>query len=202
MVSNNTNKPSPEKNFEPNFLNNQENPNNIPSQENQPGSFGVTPETRQPEMPQATPESPMIPEQQAEQTEKNPDIHVDIEKNLDSRIQSLKKKLKKSKKKNDQIPIVKDEMTLRIEKVMEDGLEDAYKALTPLQQQEFKIKGEQTAWKIRQILKKTHVKIKEIFKLLLEWLMMLPGVNKFFLEQEAKIKADKIISIKKINTEK
>ena len=88
-------------------------------------------------------------------------------------------------------------MTLRIEKVMEAGLEDAFKALTPLQKQEFKIKGEQTAWKIRQLLKKTKVKIKEIFKLLLEWLKILPGVNKFFLEQEAKIKADKILSLKK-----
>jgi len=114
----------------------------------------------------------------------------------------LKKKLKQSKKKNIQIPIVKDEINLKIEKIMEDGLEDAYKELTTIQQQEFKIKGEETAWKIRQVLKKTKVKIKEIFKLLLEWLKMLPGINKFFLEQEAKIKADKIISLNKFTNNK
>ncbi|MDD2656060.1 MAG: hypothetical protein PHQ18_00605 [Patescibacteria group bacterium] len=184
-----------EKNFKPNFLNNtQESQNNISSQETQPDYVGFQPETTKTEINEQIPEQKNI-----EQAKQNPETHVEIEQNLDTRIQTLKKKLKQSKKKNTQIPIVKDEMTLRIEKVMEDGLEDAYKELTPLQQQEFKIKGEQTAWKIRQVLKKTHVKIKEVFKLLFEWLRLLPGVNKFFLEQEAKIKADKIISIKKIN---
>ncbi|EKE07118.1 MAG: hypothetical protein ACD_18C00179G0002 [uncultured bacterium] len=187
-----------EKNFEPNFLNNtQESQNNISSQETQPDYVGFQPETTKTEINEQIPEQKNI-----EQAKQNPETHVEIEQNLDTRIQTLKKKLKQSKKKNTQIPIVKDEITLRIEKVMEDGLEDAYKELTPLQQQEFKIKGEQTAWKIRQVLKKTHVKIKEIFKLLFEWLKFLPGINKFFLEQEAKIKADKIISLNKFTNNK
>lgn len=122
---------------------------------------------------------------------------VETEEKLDNKIESLISKLKKQKKKPSSIPLVKDEITLRIEKVMEEGLEEAFKELSPIEQQEFKIKGEETAWKIRQALKKTHVKIKEIFKLLFEWLKMLPGINKFFLEQEAKIKADKIVSLKK-----
>ncbi|OGH84453.1 MAG: hypothetical protein A2488_02800 [Candidatus Magasanikbacteria bacterium RIFOXYC12_FULL_32_21b] len=187
-----------EKNFEPNFLNNtQESQNNISSQETQPDYVGFQPETTKTEINEQIPEQKNI-----EQAKQNQETHVEIEQNLDTRIQTLKKKLKQSKKKNTQIPIVKDEITLRIEKVMEDGLEDAYKELTPLQQQEFKIKGEQTAWKIRQVLKKTHVKIKEIFKLLFEWLKFLPGINKFFLEQEAKIKADKIISLNKFTNNK
>jgi|AntAceMinimDraft_4_1070372.scaffolds.fasta_scaffold03974_7 hypothetical protein len=118
-------------------------------------------------------------------------------KNLENRIDLLKKKLRKQKDKKKEIPLVKDELTQRIEELMETGIEDAYAELSPIEQQEFKIKGEETAWKIRQALKKTHVKIKEIFKLLFEWLKMLPGINKFFLEQEAKIKADKIFSLKK-----
>ena len=150
MVPNNINKSSEEKNFEPNFLNNPENTNNQTSQENQPGYVGFTPESSKKENYQPTTEktSEEISEKQKEES------HIEIEKNLDTRIQTLKKKLKQSKKKNDVIPIVKDEMTLRIEKVMESGLEDAFKVLTPLQQQEFKIKGEQTAWKIRQLLQK------------------------------------------------
>jgi hypothetical protein len=31
----------------------------------------------------------------------------------------------------------------------------------------------------------------------LQWLKLLPGVNRFFLEQEAKIKTDRIIHLKK-----
>ena len=40
------------------------------------------------------------------------------------------------------------------------------------------------------------MKIKKIFELLLQWLKLLPGVNKFFLEQEAKIKVDQIMSLR------
>ncbi len=76
---------------------------------------------------------------------------------------------------------------------------DAFRELTPIQKQKFKIKGEETAWEIRKLLKATHVKIKKIFRLILEWLKMLPGVNRFFLEQEAKIKTDKIITLKEQN---
>ena len=188
MVPNNLNKTPEEKNFEPNFLNNSETQNNKPSQEKQPDYVGFSPDS--------TEQRESTIEKNKQETEEQKENSGEIEQNLDNRIQTLKKKLKQNKKKTTIIPIVKDEMTLRIEKVMEAGLEDAFKALTPLQKQEFKIKGEQTAWKIRQLLKKTKVKIKEIFKLLLEWLKILPGVNKFFLEQEAKIKADLIVALK------
>lgn len=134
--------------------------------------------------------------------EKKGEIEIEEDQTLESRIHTLKLKLRKKKKKQTQIPIVRDELTIRIEKVMEDGLGDAFTALTPIQKQEFKIKGEETAWEIRQLLKKTHVKIKEIFRLIYEWLKILPGVNKFFLVQEAKIKTDKIVSLKEYNQDK
>jgi len=92
---------------------------------------------------------------------------------------------------------VRDEMAVKIEKIMEDGLHDAYHRLSPIAQQEFKLKGEETARKISELLKSTHVKMKKIFRLILDWLRMLPGINKFFLEQEAKIKTDRIIAIRK-----
>lgn len=92
---------------------------------------------------------------------------------------------------------VRDEVVLRIEKIMEDGVGDAFQRLSPTARQEFKIKGEQTALKIRVLLKSSHVKVKKIFQLILEWLKILPGVNRFFLEQEAKIKTDHIITLHK-----
>ena len=91
---------------------------------------------------------------------------------------------------------MRDDLSVKIENIMEDGLAEAFKELPPIERQEFKIKGEETAKKIRDLLKSTHVKVKKIFRLLLDWLRMLPGINRFFLEQEAKIKADKIIALK------
>ncbi len=93
-------------------------------------------------------------------------------------------------------PPAKDETIIKIEKILEDGLNDSYQRLSPIARQEFKLKGEQTATQIRDLLKDSHVKVKKILRLILDWLRMLPGINHFFLEQEAKIKTDKIISLK------
>ncbi len=90
----------------------------------------------------------------------------------------------------------KDAVMVKIEKIMEEGLNDSYQRLSPVAKQEFKMKGEQAASQIRELLKSTHVKIKKILRLILDWLRILPGVNHFFLEQEAKIKTDKIIALK------
>ncbi len=95
------------------------------------------------------------------------------------------------------LPATKDEITIKIEKIMEDELGDAYSRLSPIAKQEFKIKGEIAAEKIRDLLRATHVKAKKILRLLIEWLKLLPGINKFFLEQEAKIKTDRIVALKK-----
>ncbi len=93
------------------------------------------------------------------------------------------------------IPVTRDPVSIKVEKILEEGLGDAYSRLSPIAQQEFKLRGEDTAQKIALLLKSTHVKVKKIFKLILEWLRMLPGINRFFLEQEAKIKADRILSL-------
>jgi hypothetical protein len=94
------------------------------------------------------------------------------------------------------VPQTKDEVAVKIEKILEDGLGDAYQRLSPVAKQEFKIKGEKTAVKISELLRSTHVKVKKILRLIIEWLKILPGINRFFLEQEAKIKTDKILELK------
>lgn len=84
----------------------------------------------------------------------------------------------------------------RIEKILEENMEEIYLKLSPEKQKEFRVMGEQTARQINAILEKTKFKIKEIINLIRKWLSIIPGLNKFFLEQEAKIKADKIIHLK------
>lgn len=90
-----------------------------------------------------------------------------------------------------------DELMARVEKILEDDLGEAYNKLSPIAKQEFKVKGEQTATKIRQLMKDSTLKVKKIFKLILDWLKLLPGINRFFLEQEAKIKTDRLIELHK-----
>ena len=95
------------------------------------------------------------------------------------------------------VPVVRDELTMKVEKILEEGVGDAYARLSPVAKQEFKLKGEEVARTIRDLLKSTHVKVKKIFQLIFEWLKILPGINRFFLEQEAKIKTDRIIELYK-----
>jgi len=90
----------------------------------------------------------------------------------------------------------KDELTLQIEKVLEEDIEDIYFNMPPDAQKQFRKKGEETANKIKKLLGEIKIKTKEIIKLIVEWLRVIPNVNKFFIEQEAKIKAEKIFNIK------
>ncbi|MFH1233074.1 MAG: hypothetical protein V1649_00255 [Patescibacteria group bacterium] len=84
----------------------------------------------------------------------------------------------------------------QVEKVLESGLEKIYSELPDDKKKEFKIVGEQIAVKISLLLNKTKIKIKDIINLIKKWLSLIPGVNKYFIEQEAKIKADEIVKIK------
>lgn len=161
----------------------------------------IAPETLPPQretLPTNTPETPTTEQYEKEHfLEEAPTQATEKEGFIDDAISVLKKTLRKpTKQKPTTIPQVRDEVTLQVEKIMEEGLGDAYIELTPVQKQEFKIKGEQTARQIRELLQASRVKVKKIFVLLVEWMKMLPGVNRFFLEQEAKIKTDRIVAMK------
>lgn len=84
----------------------------------------------------------------------------------------------------------------KIEKILEKDLEDIYLSLPADIKSEFRKLGEETANQINNLLDKAQIKIKEIIILIRKWLMIIPGVNKFFLEQETKIKADEIVKLK------
>ncbi|PIR04212.1 MAG: hypothetical protein COV59_03450 [Candidatus Magasanikbacteria bacterium CG11_big_fil_rev_8_21_14_0_20_39_34] len=116
---------------------------------------------------------------------------------LGDALREIRNKLSRNQKKKTVVfPKHKDQLTEEIEKIMSEGLGDTFKQLDRVQQMEFKLKGEETAYKIRQILQSSHVRMKNIFRLLLEWLKMLPGINRFFLEQEAKIKAEHLLHLR------
>lgn len=85
---------------------------------------------------------------------------------------------------------------LQIEKIMEDGLAEMYVQMTPEKQREFRQVGEQTARQINQLLGATKVQIGKIIDLIKNWLKIIPGINRFFIEQEAKIKSDELLRMR------
>ena len=80
-----------------------------------------------------------------------------------------------------------------IEQVLEEDLDEVFMNLSAKQQARFKAEGEETAREINTALSGVKVQIQKIINLIRQWLMLIPGVSKFFIEQEAKIKSDKII---------
>ncbi len=90
----------------------------------------------------------------------------------------------------------KKEREKEIEKILEKNLSDIYISLPPNKQQEFKVSGERAAQEINNLLDRAKVKVKQIIAVIKKWLSFLPGVNRFFIEQEAKIKADEIMRLK------
>ncbi|MBI5037182.1 MAG: hypothetical protein HZC01_00525 [Candidatus Kerfeldbacteria bacterium] len=91
-------------------------------------------------------------------------------------------------------PVVKDPAVVEIEGILSEHLEDLFLAMDQAQQMAFQQKGEETASKINVLLGEAKVKVREILSLIREWLQMIPGVNKFFIEQEAKIKTDRLLN--------
>ena len=85
----------------------------------------------------------------------------------------------------------------QIDKILSEDLESAFIKMKPKEQARFKVEGEKTVKKINLLLSSTKVKIKKIASLIRRWLNFIPGINKFFLEQETKIKTDKILDLKK-----
>lgn len=92
--------------------------------------------------------------------------------------------------------VQKSETLERIEDIMEEDLADVYKNLPPEVKKEFREKGEEVAVEIEGMMHHVKIKSKQVFKALFGWMKIIPGVNKYFLKQEAKIKTDEIMHVK------
>lgn len=89
-----------------------------------------------------------------------------------------------------------DQRAQAIDAILAEGLNEIFLKMNAQEQQEFKQRGEETVKKINLLLNKTKVRANQIIALIRSWLKLIPGINRFFLEQETKIKTDKIIRIK------
>ena len=127
--------------------------------------------------------------------QKGQSLEKEVEKK-DFEQAKLEKIKKKVKEPNSQIENKeKKPLTQQIENIMSEDLTDLFLDLSSDKQKEFQTKGEVTASLIQEMVDQAKINVKKIFNLIREWLKVIPGVNKIFLEQEAKIKTDKILAL-------
>lgn len=93
----------------------------------------------------------------------------------------------------DQVIDQAEEELHMIEDILSEGLDDVYRSLPAPDRAVFKNKGEEAARGIHRLIHDLKARAKNILGLIYGWLAVIPGVNRFFLEQEAKIKTDKIL---------
>jgi dGTP triphosphohydrolase len=145
---------------------------------------------------EATPEQIAVPEVLSQpEIKKNPtESSLAAEKALPSWSEQTNGGLAANLVNDDQI-IINEKLIKEVEHILEEDLGDIYFSLTPQLQQKFKTEGEKTSQKISEILRGAVIKVKEIMRALREWLKIIPGVNRFFLEQEIKIKTEQILQL-------
>ena len=90
-------------------------------------------------------------------------------------------------------PVVRDEVTLRVEKILEEGMGDLYASLPDDAKPMFKKKGEEAASQIAVMIRTLKHEVAKVVRLIRDWLLTIPKANKFYLEQEAKIKTDALM---------
>jgi hypothetical protein len=89
----------------------------------------------------------------------------------------------------------KDEVTVKLEKILEDGLGEYVSAMPEEARTRFLYKGQETAAQLSVMVRGLKIHAKKVVELIRDWLLTIPGVNKFFLEQEAKIKTDRVLEL-------
>lgn len=92
-------------------------------------------------------------------------------------------------------PVVKDEVTKEVEKILEEGLGDYVPDMPEEARQRFLAKGGEVAGELSGMVRALNVTVKRVVDLIKDWLLTIPGVNRYFIEQEAKIKTDKIVDL-------
>jgi hypothetical protein len=91
--------------------------------------------------------------------------------------------------------VIRSDSVVQIEHILQEDLLGVYQRLDPRGQQKMKQGGEKAAAKIDQLVRTAKVTAKRVLDIIRQWLKSIPGVNKHYLEQEAKIKTDKILAM-------
>jgi hypothetical protein len=90
-----------------------------------------------------------------------------------------------------------DKVAEDVDSILKEGLEEAVAAMPEDAKQRFWQKGKEIGALVADMVRHYKVEVKRVLHLLKEWLISIPGVNRFFLEQEAKIKTDRILDLER-----
>ncbi|MCK9361609.1 hypothetical protein M0Q28_05325 [Patescibacteria group bacterium] len=89
----------------------------------------------------------------------------------------------------------KDEITVEVEKILEYGLGDYIPDMPEEARQRFLKKGGEVAAQLSTMVHTLNVQVTLVVTLIKEWLLTIPGVNRYYIEQESKIKTDQIVEL-------
>jgi hypothetical protein len=87
----------------------------------------------------------------------------------------------------------RDPLLIEVEGKLSDGLWDAYKSMHPAQRSKFKAEGERVAAYARDGIKAGKLAAEKLLDMIVNWLRMIPRVDRWFLVQDAKIKTDALM---------
>lgn len=99
------------------------------------------------------------------------------------------------------IAVPPDKIAEDVQKILEDGLEEAIVTMPEDAKQRFLQKGKEIGTIVSDMVRHYKVEVKRVLSMLKEWLTAIPGINKFFLEKEAKIKTDRILELERVQHE-
>lgn len=91
------------------------------------------------------------------------------------------------------VAVPKSSLRKNIETILSDGLMHVYQTMSLKDQERFRVTGEETATAIEMLVTSLKATGKQLVQLLRAWLLLIPHVNKFFMEQETKIKTDHLL---------
>ncbi|MFH1046876.1 MAG: hypothetical protein V1738_01110 [Patescibacteria group bacterium] len=91
----------------------------------------------------------------------------------------------------------RDPLLIAVERELEDGLWDEYRELPIDLRSRFKAEGERIAQVVRDGIATGRLTARRVVEMITDWLKMIPHVNKWFLRQEAKIKADALLRVQR-----
>jgi hypothetical protein len=86
-----------------------------------------------------------------------------------------------------------DPIVVELESILAGDLTDLYLNLPADVKPVFKARGEEIAMAVNEMIITGKIRTKKILEMVRAWLRLVPGINRFFLDQEAKIKTDAII---------
>lgn len=82
-----------------------------------------------------------------------------------------------------------------IEKILSEDLAEIYRGMDENSKRMFRDRGKEVASTLEVLVQTAKATAKKIIDLIQSWLKLIPGVNRYFLEQETKIKTDKILAL-------